>query len=32
MNNIVITWRLARYSDSYLAEGALLYTLTFLNS
>jgi len=30
MNNIVITWRLARYIDSYVGEGALLYTLTIL--
>jgi len=30
VNNIVITWRLARYIDSYVAEGALLYTLTVL--
>jgi len=30
VNSIVITWRLARYIDSYVAEGALLYTLTVL--
>jgi len=30
MNNIVITWRLARYIDSYVGGGVLLYTLTVL--
>jgi capsule polysaccharide modification protein KpsS len=28
MNTIVITWRLARYIDSYVAEDVLLYTFT----
>jgi hypothetical protein len=30
MNNIVITWRLPKYIDSYVAEDAVLYTLTVL--
>jgi hypothetical protein len=30
MKIIVLTWRPARYIDSYEAEGALLYTLTVL--